>query len=281
MSLSQLNEFAAVEKTIRNGTPGKPARSEQNRKTDAVEDPRHLAHDARNWLTVLQVYCDLLRSPGVVARGYEPWVTELSGAVERGHHLIASMLKSLPQQEPLPPPIEAETNAGLPKPRTHRRNAASHPRAAVPETVDIAAALTRWLPLWEQMAGEAIRVGLDTPADPGRIAMAEETLERIAQNLVRNAIEAMPQGGRLRITVRAGAHSVLLRVTDTGGGVAPEMLHRIFEPGVSGKAGKGRCGNRGFGLAIVRDLAEKAGGSVRLRSRRGHGSCFEVRLPRP
>ncbi len=55
----------------------------------------YLAHDTRNWLTVLQMYCDLLRTPGAVASGHQNWIDELSGAVERGQELVASLLDSV------------------------------------------------------------------------------------------------------------------------------------------------------------------------------------------
>ena len=60
----------------------------------------HLAHDARNWLTVLQVYCDLLRSSGAVAGHGRTWIDELSNAVERGQGLVTSLLDSAQNSAP-------------------------------------------------------------------------------------------------------------------------------------------------------------------------------------
>ena len=66
----------------------------------------HLAHDARNWLTVLQVYCDLLRSSGAVAGKGRTWIEELSNAVERGQGLVTSLLDSaqISARRSSPPP---------------------------------------------------------------------------------------------------------------------------------------------------------------------------------
>ena len=63
----------------------------------------HLAHDARNWLTVLQVYCDLLRSSGAVAGHGRTWIDELSNAVERGQGLVTSLLDCGQNFAPLGP----------------------------------------------------------------------------------------------------------------------------------------------------------------------------------
>jgi signal transduction histidine kinase len=268
-----------------------PVREMQPERPDPQSpDPRHLAHDARNWLTALQVYCDLLRSPGAVAHPYQPWIEELSGAVERGKGLVLSLLDSL-------------------QPPAHSDAGSVHGPEAEKTAVDIGAVLTRQLPLFRHLAGDNIQVEVDAPEQLGNARLGEETLERILQNLVHNAIEAMPRGGRLRVYARHSSRghsrrvqgrnargrstrerntkggnakkpSILLRVSDTGTGIAPELLPRIFEAGVSGKTGKNRRGNRGFGLAIVRELVEQAGGTVQAHSRAGQGACFEVMLPR-
>ena len=73
--------------------------------------------------------------------------------------------------------------------------------------------------------------------------------------------------------------TLLLRVSDTGNGIAPEHVAHIFDAGVSGKTTGKNSGQHGFGLAIVRELTQSAGGTVRVRSHPGQGSCFEVELP--
>ena len=252
------------------------------------EEATHLAHDARNWLTTLQIYCDLLRTSGAVKTGYERWMEELSGSVERGQDLVASLLESLET-------AEQKNSAAVAK----TENDASSETAPMPRGVDLNQILARRQPLWQHMAGDRIRVEIDAPMNLGKARMGESALERILTNLVQNAMEAMPDGGRLRISARRGCRPVrrterndsptntlLLRVIDTGHGIAAEDRTRIFEAGVSGKAGFGKTGRKeragihGYGLAIVRELTERAGGAVRVRSRPGRGSCFEVKLPK-
>ncbi len=233
---------------------------EKHREADA----RHLAHDVRNWLTVLQVYCDLLRTSDTVAGDGRKWIEELSGAVERGQGLVTSLLDSAQVSEP---------------PRR-----LSSIEVASPKPLDLAAAIERRLPLLREMAGSPIQVEVGTVDHAGTTALREPEFERILLNLVRNAIDAMPHGGRLKIALEHGdlsqRSSLVLRVSDTGNGIAPEFLSHIFNSGFSTKLTPvDPLMERGFGLAIVRELALGAGGSVRVHSRVGHGSSFAIELP--
>ena len=224
----------------------------------------HLAHDARNWLTVLQVYCDLLRSSGAVASKGRTWMEELSNAVERGQGLVTSLLDSAQIPAIESSPME-ETAAG-------------------PKTLDLAAVIQKRQPLFRHMAGSAIQVETKTVAHAKTMALREEELDRILLNLVRNGIDAMPQGGRLTIELEYGDASrrapLVLRVSDTGNGIPADHLSHIFESGFSTKStAQHSKSGRGYGLAIVRELTLAAGGSVRVRSRIGHGACFTLELP--
>lgn len=238
-------------------------------------DAGHLAHDVRNWLTVLQVYCDLLGTSGtVVGRGQE-WIEELSSAVERGHGLVEAL-------------VDCTAWSGSAQPGGRRRGARSDGmdgmRAVATAPFDLAVAIERRLPLLRRMAGDRIEVTSRTIDPAGATALREPEFERILLNLVRNAIEAMPAGGTLGITLAPGNssewRSLVLCVSDTGPGIAAEFLPHIFDSGFSTKlTGADPLSERGFGLAIVRELAMGAGGSVRVRSRRGRGTCFTVELP--
>jgi signal transduction histidine kinase len=245
-------------KTLHNpsatGAPGEPRTVEVS----------HLAHDARNWLTVLQVYCDLLRTSGTVTgRGLE-WMEELSSAVERGQELVHALVDSALAEEP------------------RRQGVSMRMTATAP--FDLAVAIERRLPLLRRMAGNLIEVVSRTVAQAGATALREPEFERILLNLVGNAIEAMPEGGTLGITLEPGdsceRRSLVLRVSDTGNGIEAAWMPHIFDSGFSTKLDAAdRLSRHGFGLAIVRELTMGAGGSVRVRSRAGHGTCFAVELP--
>jgi signal transduction histidine kinase len=274
------------------GVPSHPLDANQK----AAGKSSHLAHDARNCLTVLRIYCDLLRASGAIRSGYEQWLEELAGAVERGQQLMDSLLDSIAASRATDlrrenPDFDLDPNAASCEPYRAER-----PHILTPGAFEIAAALRRRLPILERMAGDNIQVEVHAAAHAGTVQISESDFERILYNLAGNAIEAMPQGGTLRISLRAeetfktasdgprearrSAETVSLCVADTGTGIDPNRLPRIFETGISRKRKHAdRPERHGFGLAIVRELTERAGGDVRVYSQPGCGSRFEVELP--
>ncbi|MGE5575318.1 MAG: chemotaxis protein CheB [Ignavibacteria bacterium] len=99
-------------------------------------------------------------------------------------------------------------------------------------------------------------------------------LQRILGNLVSNGVQAMPQGGKLEISVYLEAGNTVLQVKDTGGGIPEEVKSKMFTPLFTTKA-KGQ----GFGLAVVKRLTEALGGTVTYESELGKGTTFIIRLP--
>jgi signal transduction histidine kinase len=113
-------------------------------------------------------------------------------------------------------------------------------------------------------------------ADPGR-------LELVLGNLLDNAAKYSEPGGRVTVSVEAARAEVVLRVRDTGVGIAPEVLPFVFDPFV--REGipdvQSRRGS-GVGLLLVRTLVELHGGRAEASSAgRGRGSEFVIRLPAP
>ena len=132
-----------------------------------------------------------------------------------------------------------------------------------------------------RLAGRFIRheVTIETDAawlygDPGRLA-------QMLSNLLVNALKYTPEGGRIAVRVATEEDTVVLAVTDTGDGIPPALLERIFDLFVRGDQALGRTGSGlGIGLTLVRRLAELHGGSVQAASAGpGRGSAFTVRLP--
>ncbi len=107
-------------------------------------------------------------------------------------------------------------------------------------------------------------------------------IEQILVNLVINARQAMPNGGRLRVEVRenAAGDTVEIKIADNGVGIAPEHLRRIFEPFFTTKQPDeyGR-GGTGLGLSVCRQIIEQHHGRIRVESVVGKGSTFVVKLP--
>jgi len=103
-------------------------------------------------------------------------------------------------------------------------------------------------------------------------------IRQVFTNLISNAIDAMPQGGSLRLEAIADGQDVKLIFSDTGSGINAEKISEIFEPFVTTKGEKGL----GIGLWISRNIVEKLGGTIHVRSSTedaGHGSHFTISLP--
>ncbi|WP_242392300.1 sensor histidine kinase [Anaeromyxobacter oryzisoli] len=123
---------------------------------------------------------------------------------------------------------------------------------------------------------EAARVGLERSLAPELPAIRgdENQLRAVFLNLLRNSREAMPGGGTVRVATRADGGAVEVTVRDTGGGIPPGDLTRIFEPFYSTKER-----GTGLGLAFTQQVVEEHGGSIRCESAVGEGTTFTVRLP--
>ena len=117
----------------------------------------------------------------------------------------------------------------------------------------------------------SIPEGLALVADRGRF-------RQILYNLLSNAVKYTPDGGSIRVDVAELADTVELSVTDTGIGIDPDNVERVFEE--FWQAGEsGHTNGTGLGLAVTRRLVEAHGGSIRVESARGTGSRFTVSLP--
>jgi len=239
-----------------------------------------LAHDARNLVTALRLCAELLGEPGVLEPEHAHFATE-----------IAAM---------------ADASAGLMRKLGSMARAEWTRETALVETpvTDLAEELRQMGGLLGALAGP--RIVLQTACLPcaGTLRLSEENLTRILLNLVRNAADAMPEGGRIRITAQRGggasflwtlpgdlpggdraariAATVVLTVEDNGPGIRPELLERIFEPGFSTRRGLApwpEAAHQGLGLSIARQLVEEAGGTIRVSSTVRRGTRFEVELP--
>lgn len=108
-----------------------------------------------------------------------------------------------------------------------------------------------------------------------RMPIDEARLRRALLNLFRNALEAMPEGGTLRVACAAEADHVSLSIADTGTGIPEEIRERVFDPFVTA----GKPGGTGLGLAIVKKVVEDHGGSVEVSKPEGGGTSFRLSFP--
>jgi two-component system, NtrC family, sensor kinase len=123
------------------------------------------------------------------------------------------------------------------------------------------------------------RAPVDFQMDPklGELVTDPGLLRQIVVNLLSNALDAVDGKGRVTVAARPAGDDVLITISDTGNGIAPDDLRRIFEPFYTTK---GRGKGTGLGLAICRQLTAALGGNISVESQPGRGSTFFVRLPR-
>ncbi|MFN3598012.1 MAG: ATP-binding protein [Rubricoccaceae bacterium] len=151
----------------------------------------------------------------------------------------------------------------------------------VPEPTDAVACVGETVALLQPLAqrkGLALAFVPDAPAIPVRHAPVG--LQRVASNLIGNAIKFTERGG-VRVTLHSAPTFFALRVHDTGVGIAEEFLPQLFEAFSQESDGHARAfEGTGLGLAITRGLVHLMGGEIRVWSRKGEGTLFEVALPR-
>jgi signal transduction histidine kinase len=97
---------------------------------------------------------------------------------------------------------------------------------------------------------------------------------RVINNLIKNAIEAMPNGGKITINIEEEMSNLVIKITDTGLGIPKEKINTIFRPFQSTKAS-----GMGLGLAYCKNTVEAHGGSISVKSKLGKGSTFSITIP--
>ena len=114
-----------------------------------------------------------------------------------------------------------------------------------------------------------------SPNEPVMVSADSERLKQVFWNLARNAIQAMPKGGTLRVEMRrTSAGRIRITFKDTGTGMTPEQVERLFEPFSSSTSG-----GTGLGLSIVYQIIRDHGGTINVRSREGIGTTITMELP--
>jgi len=221
-----------------------------------------IAHDFNNLLTVMIGFCDLLLLSHPPGDPSFADITQIRKNAERAANLVRQLLAYSGRQTLQP---------------------------RVVSLVDVLAELT---PLLRRLVGRHIVLRLEQGGDLYPVLVDPGQLEQVITNLVVNARDAMPTGGSLTIRtdnlkLTAPLHAagdsvppgeyVHIDVTDTGTGIAPEIIDRIFEPFFTTK----RVGaGTGLGLATVYGIVKQSGGYLALDSTVGQGSTFRIYLPR-
>jgi signal transduction histidine kinase/CheY-like chemotaxis protein len=221
-----------------------------------------VAHDFNNLLTAITGYSEMLLADVPPADPHRRGLEEIRKAADRAAALTSQLLSF------------------------------SRRQLLAPRVLDLNEVVTGMDPMLRRLIGEDIILESIPAPGLGKALADPHHLEQVLVNLVVNARDAMPAGGRLTIETanvdldatylsrqphaKAGPH-VMLAVSDTGCGIDPQALPHIFEPFFTTKEkGKGT----GLGLATVFGIVSQSGGHVTAYSERGKGTSFKVYLPR-
>ncbi len=154
----------------------------------------------------------------------------------------------------------------------------AHPSADKSRTpLDLRPVIKAAVTLVESQAKvQNIEIRTHFPEKTSLVLGVQSLLEQVFINLLLNAIHAMPNGGTVSVEAEQRIGQVLLRVTDTGEGITPEDLDKVFDPFFTrAPLGKGT----GLGLSICSSFVAQHGGSISVESQSGKGSTFTVKLP--
>lgn len=221
-------------------------RLQQSEKLAAIgELSTFIAHEIRNPLFAIGGFANaLLRSESL-----DKAAREKAGIILEESRRLDKILKSI-------------LNFARP---THAKPGESDVNQVVRETMDL---------MGLGCSKQGVEAVLDLAQGLAMAKLDAEMLKQCLINLVKNGLEAMPDGGRLTVRTAMTSHHVVLEVEDSGQGFPPEIMDRVFNPFFSTKD-KGS----GLGLAMIRKILDEIGGDIRIRSAPGQGATVTLLLP--
>jgi signal transduction histidine kinase len=292
------------------------------------ESVAEVAHDARNMVTALGLYCDLLEEPGVLAVPFTHYGNELRLVAAASRQLVEKLVAlggkrqtspysgpnssltaspeigrsttpvtSLGNKDTVPSGrslLTTGTGSVLERGRNeNNRHELSGRWELMPSAPieNLAAELLANHNLLAALAGPMIVLTVDVAGGARGVRLTGEDLTRVLVNMVKNAAEAMPEGGRIQIELHeraaaAGAVETLaLTIEDSGPGIPEAAMEQIFASGyttrVKGTEPRGSWPviHRGLGLSISRSIVESAGGRMTAAKGAPGGARFEIELP--
>ncbi|MFY9855629.1 MAG: sensor histidine kinase [Terracidiphilus sp.] len=259
------------------------------------ESLAEVAHDARNLVTALWLYCDLLEEPGVLNPSFNHYASELRLVAAASRRLVEKLLaldtnfdaRLRPVTE-LSEAINAALTRNEPFALDRARQWELTPGAPID---DLAGELSANRNLLSALAGPSITLTVNAEGGAQPVKMSGEDLTRILVNLVKNASEAMPGAGQIAINLHefhADAVAplwLMLTIEDDGPGIPRDKLEKIFDSGYTTKLngalrnGGWPASHRGLGLSITRSIVEAAGGHIHAANDAGGGARFQIELP--
>lgn len=210
-----------------------------------------LAHEFNNMLAVINGYLELIQLKAAEDAKIAGYLSQIRRAIEAGKALVKELL--------------ILSHAKAPRKR---------------ETCNLNQVIREQKELFQKLLGEQVELKVGLSPEPLTVGLSYEELQHLLTNLLVNAKDAMPRGGEVKITTKLtetpDGKAAFLRVEDTGCGIPPERLNRIFDPFYTTKtSGEGT----GLGLNVVLSLTQRAEGKIEVKSKPGRGTAFEIILP--
>jgi len=212
-----------------------------------------VAHDFNNLLAIVMLRTELL-----LARGQTPDVAESLSLIRQAAQDGAQTVRRIQE---------------FTRTRSIRPFAPVDMNRVIREVIDLAR------PRWRDQA-QSCGVTYDVKLETGRIPLIAGTAEELREaflNLLNNALDAMPAGGRFTFRTTTEKGRVVVRAEDGGCGMSEETRRRVFEPFFTTKGAQGN----GLGLAVVWGIVTRHGGEIQVESALGRGTTFVVNLPVP
>ena len=209
---------------------------------------RSIVHDLKNPLTVIGFAADMLDADNSTAEMRRTAKTRIRKQVDR----LTSMIKELLEF--------TRISQG----------------SIVLAQADFAGYVQQLLEeIRSELDGSLVKLECENTPPSVDVLMEPDRLTHVFFNLIHNALEAMPNGGKLIVRFAVNGNSLITEIEDTGPGVAPEIANRLFEP----FATFGKPQGTGLGLSICRKIIEDHRGQIAVRNQPGRGAIFSVTLP--
>jgi signal transduction histidine kinase len=254
------------------------------------EDLAALAHDARNMVSALDLYCDLLQQPGVLADPFAHYACELRLVAGACRRLLGKLNGSASAENPVfrerqITDLASSTCGAKALPAARWSDIPAQPIR------NLAEELFANRNLLAAVAGPTVAVTVDAEGGAVPVRLNCEDFTRILVNLVKNAAEAMAGVGRIHISLwesggePASSPWVTLNVEDNGPGLPDYVLEKILEPQPASNSNESILAedrpqpDRGLGLSIARSLIQAAGGMIHAANRDPVGACLQIELP--
>ena len=220
----------------------------------------NVSHEIRTPLTVLAGFVETLQSLPLQADQQQHYLDLMAVQASRMQSLVSDLL-TLSQLEGSPPPGQTE-------------------QVALGALMAQVEADARALSALQGVTGEPVHDLVFQEVSDWQLLGARSELQSAVSNLVSNAVRYTPAGGRILVGWKEQGEELILSVSDTGPGIAPEHLPRLSERFYRVDRSRSReTGGTGLGLAITKHVAQRHGGSLRVESQLGVGSTFMLVLP--